>query len=316
MRIDILVILVIFLLPLTGAGCGKSRPIFPFEPSSLDDGWQVSTLKDQGLNSNLIEALSSRIKGGEFGPVHSMLIVRNGFLVFEEYYKGSGPYDIHTLASATKSVASILIGIAIDKGFIAGVDEHLPDLLPTQWRNSLGSDARKKEIRFHDILTMTAGWEWDEWSQPYGDPLNSLTNLYENENSGWINYMIERPLIAPPGQVFAYSSGNSVLLGGIIRDQTGLQADKFAEKYLFNLLDVSSYDWARQKDGLAHTGGGLNFLSRDFAKIGYLIWSKGVWRGNRIVSEEWINESVLPWVKDMGGGRPWQYGYQWWSTLR
>lgn len=160
---------------------------------------------------------------------------------------------------------------------------------------------------------MTAGLSWDEWTYPYADARNdALKSLLSPDP---IRYVLERPLVAAPGEQFAYDTGISIALGRIIQKVSGMPTDKFAEKYLFGPLGISDYYWAKLPNDLVETGGGLFLRPRDMAKIGLLFLNGGQWQGKQIISEQWVREStknyidaaqIPAWVQANG------YGYQWW----
>jgi CubicO group peptidase (beta-lactamase class C family) len=153
---------------------------------------------------------------------------------------------------------------------------------------------------------MSAGLGWDERSYPHGDSRNDNTAM--NNSINWIEYIMNRKRAKPPGESFNYTSGLSILLGGIIKNTSGLYADDFAEKYLFEPLGISDYKWYRNWDATIHTGGGLQLKPRDMAKIGYMMLKGGIWQGEQIVSHSWVNESTQAHIEAGGYG----YGYQWW----
>ncbi len=161
---------------------------------------------------------------------------------------------------------------------------------------------------------MSSGLSWDEWTYPYSDARNdSLKSLMGPD---LIRYVLERPVVAPPGEKFAYNTGISIVLGEIIRRASGLSADKFAERYLFEPLGITDYYWAKLPGETVETGGGLFLRPRDMAKIGQLFLNGGQWQGKQIVSENWVKESTVnhagtmknpAWLVAADG-----YGYQWW----
>jgi CubicO group peptidase (beta-lactamase class C family) len=214
------------------------------------------------------------------------------------------------MASATKSVTSILVGIALDNQMISDVNRKIYELLPqyegTNWIN------KKYEITLEHLLTMTAGVDWLASTSgiPLSDPRNDDAGLYRSYDP--IKYTLEKELIEQPGSRYNYSTGVSTVLGEILKKASGLNPDKFAAKYLFDPLGIQNYKWKAYPNGTIDTGGGLYLRSRDMAKIGYMMLKKGKWRGNQIVSEEWVNESTKAQVQKIGNATmASDYGYQW-----
>ncbi|MGH6689424.1 MAG: serine hydrolase domain-containing protein [Gammaproteobacteria bacterium] len=279
-------------------------------PPALDHGWPVASPSSVGLDPPALDALARRIAEGQHGQIDAFLVIRNGKLVFERYFGGYNPYTLHTLQSATKSVTSTLIGIAIDRGAIASVDKPIRDFFP-EHRHLFDADSVKAAITLQHLLTMRMGQDWPESGVAYSGTniVWALENAYD-----WMGFALERPMAARPGSVFNYSSAASLLLSGIIQNATGLKANVFAERYLFDPLGIPNYAWWRNMehpDRWAHTGGGLHLMPRDFAKIGYLLINGGKWHEKQIVSPAWIEAATKARIKTVRSAVE-SYGYQWW----
>lgn len=279
------------------------------KPESFE--WEIGDAASAGLDTASIRNMLGKVEDGTYKNIHSILLVRNGKLVVEEYFSGheeDGRPQMyqqntrHGIHSATKSVNSILIGIAIDRHLISGVDAKLSELFP-EYAGILAASG-KDAIRLKHLLSMTAGLSWDEESHPYTDPRNDHVAM--NRSADPIRYVLTRPLVTQPGTKFAYSSGISIVLGELIHKVSGLRADKFAERYLFNPLGITDYVWLKYPNGVIQTGGGLYLRPRDMARIGYLFLNGGRWNGAQIVSEGWVRESTTQQAPDGA------YGYQWW----
>lgn len=282
------------------------RNFFPSkEPPVIDTLIRPSSLSAVGFDTTIFNKLHHQIEAGNYGLIHSLLFVHDSKLVVENYYNGWDKNKIHDIQSATKSIASTLIGIAIDKGHIRSVNEKLPALLPTYSFND--DDSFKKSITLKDLLTMSAGISWNEQQARYNEEGNSLTDMYAL-NKNWTDHILSLPMSERPGTKFNYSSGASILLGAILQSRTQMPVTKFAEKYLFEPLGIRGYQWA-EYFGLAHCGGGLYLQSIDMARIGNLYCNQGKLNGKTIISSQWINESFKP---RFGAGNKTYYGYQWW----
>jgi CubicO group peptidase (beta-lactamase class C family) len=283
-------------------------------PDERSDGWICTGTGDVGIDEAKITRLINRIKKGKHGDIHSILICRNGKLVLEEYFamdgKISGSFvtdlfrkKVHHLASTTKGVLSILCGMAIDQGLISDVEEPIYKYLPG-YANSFTQ--KSKQIKVKDMLTMTAGWEWEQFKYQWNDPRNNAAAMMNCGDA--IKYVVERPLAAEPGKKFKYSNGVPTVMGVVLKNACGMEVDKFAEKSLFQPLGILDYLWTRYPDSSLETDGGLALRSRDLAKIGQLFLNDGKWEGNQIISESWIQESTRRRVslsKNRG------YGYYW-----
>ena len=276
-------------------------------PEQLDDGWDVSSLATEGMDVATIGQVVERIESGRYGRVHSLLIVKNDALVYEGHFGGFRRDTLHRLYSVTKSVTSALVGIAIDKGYINGVDEpaisFFPEYVDEAW------DHRKDAITLQHLLTMSAGLQYDEQSYPYRDSRNSHTQMTAAYD--WMKWTLKEPLVAEPGTRFAYSTGNTHLFSGILQKTTGMYASQFAEEHLFGPLGISDYYWYIG-DGFPAAGGsfgGLKLRPRDMAKFGYVYLTGGRWKGVQVVPAEWVRESFVPRITAWWDS---QYGYYWW----
>jgi CubicO group peptidase (beta-lactamase class C family) len=283
-------------------------------PLELSDGWEVSSLEAEGIDTGKIEALTREmITEDRYVNVLSMAIVRNGKLVHEAYSPYCQRNTLHVLASITKSVSSTLIGIAIDKGFIENVDATVVDLLP-EFAAAAG-DPAFEQITVEHLMTMTSGLEWYEHGYSYNDPRNSEYRMVESED--WVRYVLSRPVRDPPGTTFLYNTGGIHLLSAIIKSSTGLSVNEFAEEHLFHPMGVRAYQWNRDPMGFPCTGGtdgGVGLRTRDLAKFGWLFLHDGTWKGKRIVSPRWIELATRKHQRMPRGGS--SYGYNWFPGSR
>jgi CubicO group peptidase (beta-lactamase class C family) len=231
--------------------------------------------------------------------LHSLLIIRNGYLVSETYFEQYQEETRHELYSCTKSFVSTLIGIAIDHGYIDRTDRQIVDFFPK--RSFANLDEQKKAMTLKDILTMTSGLDWQEGDPAYGAMYRS---------SDWVQHVLDKPMIEPPGTQFNYCSGCSHLLSAILQETTGMDPRDFAEQYLFQPLGISNIEWDSDAAGIPIGGWGLQLTPRDMAKLGYLYLQDGQWDGEQIVSAEWV-ETATRKHTETGGALG--YGYQWWT---
>lgn len=278
-------------------------------PEKLDDGWEVTSLDEVNINKEIIQDVTGDIKENKFKGIYGLLIVKENFLVFEEYFNGYSVNSLHEIFSITKSVTSSLIGISIDKGFINNVDDRLLSYMP-QYVDDI-SDETMNEITLAHILTLTSGIEWDEETYSYSDPRNSETQMFNTFD--WMKFVISRPVTHTPGTVYEYNTGSVHLLSAVIKNAVDSYADKFAEDYLFGPLGITTYDWNKDFMNYPCTGathGGLRMKLRDLAKFGQLFLEKGNRNGNQIISQEWVIESTVKHneIPD----RQNDIGYLWW----
>ncbi|MBN2001374.1 serine hydrolase, partial [candidate division KSB1 bacterium] len=253
----------------------------------------------------------------QYNSINGIVIVRNGYIVFERYNHGYGPDDTHSVASATKSFTSALTGIAIDAGFIKDVNQKVLDFFP-EYISGAG-DITKRIITIKHLLTMTAPFGWKTGARGY-EPLDRLRRQRD-----WIKFILD--LLGrngPPGK-FQYSSAASHLLSAIITRTTGNSAREFANEHLFGpigMRQIPDHDmkffltddvfgknvtgWIKDPQGNSTGGWGLCITPRDMARFGFLYLNRGTWDGRQIISENWVEKSTAP--------NPNGYGYQWWLT--
>jgi CubicO group peptidase (beta-lactamase class C family) len=285
------------LLALTVAS-GADRDYWPTK------NWRTSPPEQQGLDSGVLENMNAYVKE-KLPLTSSVLVIRHGYIVFEEYYKGNKD-DLRTLWSVTKSITSALIGIALKEGRLKSIDQKMIEHFPEFESADLNPDVNNITIRH--LLTMSSGFG---------------TNDLGTTNTKTIEYMLNQPLRSEPGKDFAYNSTNAHLLSMIITKTTGSTALDFGMKYLFKPLGISNLKW----DDVGYTMGGygLKMTARDLAKFGFLYLNKGRWGKKQIVTQEWVQESTRMWVEIReetltGWGLEWlerstKYGYLWYVDI-
>lgn len=269
--------------------------------------WPGSTPEQQQLDSSRLEELVKLIsEGKKFPRLDSLLIVRNGYLVVEEYFRGYNADKTHTLQSVSKSFTSALVGIAIEQGKFKGVDEKVLDFFPGV-NDIKNMDQRKAAMRLRDLLTMRSGTDYHERGP--GSPHFQLNDL----DRGWDRFYLNRKMITQPGTHFNYDSGGVILMSSMLKNRTGMHADEFARHHLFKPLQIKGESWFKNKEGHPHTGGGLFLKPRDMAKFGLLYLQKGKWEGKQVVPAQWVKDSLQKHVTfQPPRGNVTGYGYLWW----
>jgi CubicO group peptidase (beta-lactamase class C family) len=246
-------------------------------------------------------------EAGERGPLNARLTGPYNYFdpEWHPYYHGT---DLHTMQSVSKTVTSVIIGAAMQRGdFKAGLNTPVLKYFDTSKVKNVGD--RKRRMTLRDLLTMTAGLEWHEGDVPYDDP-RSDSSLMEATDD-WVQYAIDKPMAAEPGKVWNYSSGVSELLAYIFQKETGQDIDDYGQKYLFTPLGIR-HEWKRTYLGVVDTEGGLYLNGSDLAKIGYLYLHDGMWDRQRIVSSQWVKESVTPYFQT--DEPQFKYGFKWWLS--
>jgi CubicO group peptidase (beta-lactamase class C family) len=231
--------------------------------------------------------------------LHSLLVIRNGYLVSETYFGRYGQDTPHELYSCTKSVVATLIGIAIDQGSIDGTDHRIVDFFSEHKFAHL--DTQKQNMTLEDVLTMQAGLDWQEGNPAYRD-------LYQSPD--WLKFMLDKPMTEPAGSRFNYCSGCSHVLSAVLEQTTGMNPSDYAQQHLFTPLGISNVQWDTDAAGIPIGGWGLHLTPRDMAKLGLLYLRNGQWEGRQIVSAAWVENATR---KHTGTDGDLGYGYQWWT---
>lgn len=316
--------------PATDADVGSGGYVYG-PPEQTGDGWQTASLSEVGLDTGPMVQFMTDLVDYPDHWVHSLLVVKDGRLVFEEYFPGTDldlrdlangvayshrEFDretLHSLGSDSKSITSILLGIAIDEGLVPGTDETMFSFFPDY---STLSDSTKSQITVGHMLSMTSGLPWSE-GYAYDDPRNDLVSMVFSQDP--IAYVLAKSTIAVPGTEFIYNSGTANLLGEIIRRTSGLTVADYAEQRLFAPLGIDAFEWYAFPNAPEMTvaSSTLYLRPRDMAKIGQMVLDGGVWNGTRVVSESWIRRSTREAVGMEAAGSPIpslkpRYGFLWW----
>jgi CubicO group peptidase (beta-lactamase class C family) len=296
-----------------------SLVVFTCLPAALcsaqsSSDWLSASLADSGLSQAKLASLDSSIRSGEFKKIGSVLIARHGKLAYESYYDG----DRNTLRdtrSATKTITSALVGIAIDERKLSGVDAKVLSLLPEHARRMQNPDPRKDAITVEDFLTMSSPLECDDWNDA---SRGNEERMYLVED--WAQFILDLPIRGrmhlgeqpdPPkyGRYFSYCTGGVFTLSEVLQKATGERTDRYAAEKLFAPLGITNVQWVYSPMNIPQTGGGLRLGSRDLLKIAQLYLNGGTWQGKRIVSGPWVKASITPHAQI---DEVTDYGYLWW----
>lgn len=274
------------------------------------------------VGNQALETLHQRIQSGEIPGIHSVIVIRHGETLAEWYFAGTdevrgrpagtvifGPQTPHDLRSVTKSIVSLLFGIALADGKIESLDTPVLDYFPEY--KDLQTPERRK-IRLRDLLSMTSGLHWDEHSYSYADIRNSETAMDIAPDR--YRYILSQPLDTPPGTQWRYSGGDVALIAAVIARATKMPIEIYAQQKLFAPLGITSFTWLKDERGIPFAASGLRLLPRHMVKLGLLVLHHGrADNGVQIVPENWIAEATAPHAKvDDDIGCPTQYGYFWW----
>ncbi len=276
--------------------------------------WPYATPESIGLDTARLSTMEAAIKAGEFQKIGSVLIARHGHLVYEKYFDGDAS-TLRDTRSATKSITSLLIGLAIQDEKLYGVNARILDLLPEHGRKLQNPDPRKQKITVEDLLTMSSPLECDDWND---DSRGNEERMYLIED--WAQFILDLPIRGRMrvgeaqenpkyGRNFSYCTGGVFVLSEVLARATGLRTDKYAEQKLFAPLGITKATWVYSPLNIPQTGGGLRLSSPDLLKIAQLYLNGGTWNGKRIINEEWIKQSTQPHAEINDHQ---EYGYLWW----
>jgi CubicO group peptidase (beta-lactamase class C family) len=332
-------VLLVWIAPLRARQSDKAASSTAIWPTH---GWTKDKPASVGLDEKVLAAFDADLARGKYALVDSFTVIRCGIDVFENKYphdygtiyakeaktrgplnaRLTGPYnyfdpawhpyyhgtELHTMQSVSKTVSSVILGIAITRGdFKASLDTPLLKYFDVAQVKNV--DDRKRRITLRHVLTMSTGLDWNE-EVAYDDPRNDADLMEATDE--WVKYVIDRPMAQEPGKIFNYSSGVSELLAYLFQKETGQDIEAYGEKYLFAPLGMQHY-WKRSPMGLVDTEGGLFLRSTDLAKIGYLYLHDGMWDGKQIVSTDWVKQSLAPFMEAEEG---FKYGFKWWLLPR
>jgi len=274
--------------------------------------WQTSTPEEHGMNGTLLEIMNDYIDEEDLW-LDSVVVIKDGYIVYEDYPGTYGPTDLHYVCSVTKSITSALIGIALKQGYLSSLDVKVLDIFPGETFQNMSPE--KENITIEHLLTMTSGLEWDEWTLPYTEDGNDFHDMWHHTGNSYY-YILNKPMIANPGEVWAYSTGTSNLLMKILIKLTNTDGFSFATKNLFKPLGISDKSWLADASGHPAGGHDLYLTPRDMAKIGYLYLNNGTWGDEQLIDPWYVNASqqthfdlhefFWAWIND-------GYGYQWWT---
>ena len=268
----------------------------------LNDGIEIGSIGGSALDRKNIQLMIERVVDGTYPDVHSILLLRDNKLVVEEYFYEYNRNTLHQMRSATKSVISALIGIAMGKGLIKGINEPVLSYFPEY--GIADSTGLKKSITIRHLLTNQSGFDCDI----------SIDSSAGNENimglsEDWVKFTLDLPMLDTPGTRGRYCSGNVIVLGRILEKASGMKLDEFARENLFKPIGISQFKWDfTPGKSSAETFCQLYMRPRDMAKFGLLYLNNGSWRGKQVIPPGWIREST----EEHSTVNETSYGYLWW----
>jgi CubicO group peptidase (beta-lactamase class C family) len=284
-------------------------------PPDLSDGIAVSTASAEGLDGTKLAGLRKAIEDGTFQRITSVAVAVDGKLAYEAYFNGDERETQHDIRSASKTVTSMLIGLAIARGAISGVDAKVFSFFPERREKIKNPDPRKLQVTIEDLLTMSSLLECDDNNEFSS---GNEERMYVTED--WLGFVLDLPIKgfapwvtkpqdSPYGRSFSYCTAGVFALGAVLERATGRTVPDFAREALFAPLGIDKVTWLHSPLGLTQTGGGTRFRSRDLLKLGQLYLDGGRWHGRQVVPEAWVAASTAAHVQATETDT---YGYLWW----
>jgi len=304
-----------YLLAALLAGCSFALAAADYRaPVSHDDGWPVADARAVHLDTAPFVALEARLADGSYKNITSILVARDGKLVYEHYFNGSDAEHLNDVRSASKSVTALLAGAAIDRGLIPSVQAKVygffPDKQPVQH-----ADPRKQAITLEDLLTMSSLWECNdenEFSSGHEE------RMYVSED--WLQFALDlpikgfapwmsKPADSPHGRAFSYCTAGAFVAGAVVERAARMPLARFAAEALEKPLGIEHAQWNTSPLGIGMGGGGTRYRSRDLAKLGQLALDEGRWHGKQVISAAWIRAMLGVHAQARDDA---DYGYLWW----
>jgi CubicO group peptidase (beta-lactamase class C family) len=301
----------VILACLLAVACGAATPTAGKPPAYWPTtGWREASPADYGLDLGLPDPIQERAAQA-LHYLDSLLIVRDGYLIYEAYFNGYNAETLHELASVTKSWTSAILGVAQSDGYLTDLDASLAELLPEYFAG--GRHADKASITLRHLLQMRSGLEWDEDTLDtggYGGPEELLARDV-------VEWLLSFPMAHPAGTAWNYNTGNTQLVSAAFQRATGRTLAAFAAERLFTPLGIQRYDWLADESGVTIGGQNLRLTPRDTAKLGLLYLRGGQWESQQLVPADWVKQSTTP--QDSAFYVPTQetlpidfYGLHWW----
>jgi len=285
----------------------KKAEAVDYTPLAGSD-WEVSTPAEQELDAELVAALYRN--AADLKTLYGLLVIKNGYLIAEQYFHGGSSGQQVQLASVTKSYISALVGIALQQRILTSLDQKMIEFFP-EFAAEI-ADPRKEEITIGDMLGMRSGYPWEEFTP------GTLDLLLSNNN--WLPRMVDFALTSDPGTAFGYSNLTAHLLAVIVARACDTDLRSYAQQHLFSPLKVQVGYWPRDANGYYYGSGDISFNARDAAKFGLLYLNDGECEGTQVVPADWVRDSLQRYSEDLYNNRLGRYfrdigyGYLWWSA--
>ena len=276
-------------------------------PEVLADGWEIAAPGDVGLNPDSLDKVMTAVSAEDrYYNAVALLVARQGKLVFETYLRSPEDRDrYHHVVSVTKSVTSLGLGLAIERGLPRNLDTALYAYFPDKF----DADTARRGITVRHLLTMRSGLLFDN--------SDFSVEMFAEHPDNEIAYILAKPLYASPGDSFYYRDCDPQLVSCLVQRVTGQSLEALVRDNLFAPLGITDYYWEQTREGYTSGAMALHLRPRDMAKLGQFTLQRGAWQGRQLVPAAWIDSSTAPQVDPHEGAeRGWRYGFYWWVLPR
>lgn len=282
--------------------------LVPLQEIQANSGWEIS--KDH-FDRDKIEALNRKIAEKRFEDINGIVVIKEGQLLIEEYFNGENRSTLHNPRSVGKTIASTVMGIAIDEGHIRDEGLTLKDFYDLQSYDNYSPE--KDAVTLKSLLTMSSGFLGDDndWDNPGNEE-------YMYPTDDWVKFALDQPLDQDKtmGKDYTYFTAGVVVLGDILHQSVPGGLVEYADKKVFEPLNITDYQWQYTPQKVGNTAGGLQLSALDFAKYGQLYKNQGKWNGQQILTEEWVEKSLSKQVSQAYAGiENGYYGYLFWNKV-
>ncbi|MBX2870940.1 MAG: beta-lactamase family protein [Saprospiraceae bacterium] len=278
------------------------------QPTKLDDGWTTASLQELEIKATPLKQMIDSVHAKSLVNTHSVLIAKQGKLVFEAYFEGYHHNLSHDQRSASKSIASAMTGIAIEDRLIESAEQSIYTLLPEVYQNT--KNEKKAKIKIKDLLSMSSGID----AIDFGINRRSAASEGSYQSSdNWLKTVLDASMIYEPGTHANYGSANPFLLGVCLNEQLEQPLEWYMDQKLLSPLGISNYIIQTDNTGTTpYFGGGMYLTPRDMLKFGQLYLNKGSWAGKQLISEQWVEASFQQYLQLENTNEKNEYGYLWW----
>lgn len=267
--------------------------------------------EEVGFSQDSLNALDDLIDNFEQRDYRALVVIKDNKLAIEYYYNSFWRNHIHDIRSAGKSITSLLLGVAIQEGYIDSLSQDVFSFFPKEKYPSINKDYKK--VKILHLLNMVSGLDAD--SDNYHTPGNAGHWIAKDE---WVNYLLSIPLSKKPNEKWVYADINAVLIGAIIEEKTGMSLKEFAKQKVFDPLEIKEFYWYTNASNQTGGAGNLYISALDFAKLGYLISNEGKWGDKQIVNADYVKRLINEKSSAIGDYNPLAdgYGMLWYKSKR